>query len=674
MNNEHSQRFNRQNLDYLLTDLLPYEKGNHFTHRFLYEYLHKNKKKLNKIIRGVGVEAKYFNHSWHSAPLKFKVRKKSGGFREISLINPLGLLQSLVFIDLFENDIINITHNKVDFSARKARRTNSLTYKKNNKQTVYYTDKTKKQLLITLESSGTYFKHYPFKTITQLLNDISFTYHRDKFKVLNVVDIQDCFPSIYTHSFKWLISNKIYDSKKLSNSNSVYTNIDQFLQNINGSKTNGIIVGPEISRLLAEFLFVHLDQKLGRNLRREGLIEDYNYKIFRFVDDYYIFANDKETQQLIKDELSNLINEFQLKINELKESHFERDDTLNLWMYQLSPVMDDLMTIFSPEPDPKEELIEIIYNEIINIEAIPDSYLEVASNIEKKSNPKKYLRKIKYKDIRNKLNIAIKASGESSLISSYILSTILKNIENNNDIEINMEANELVSFILLTYTKSASYASTQKVIRIFVMMFELYEDRKFIDEIIERNIERFRNDIFRNHPADWIDFLMFISNYNINISTSLIEEITELLIDNETPTHIAALCLMGESKFISSRRIVRKVNTLIKSKLESINWSDFFQDNLSWWVLIFFSYPKLSSKHKQEMNVRLRDIQAELDNQDNRSINNTKSLIIDFLLNEKQHFIEWDFSKDSYYKKYYYYTKDRTVFNPDINNQINTSR
>ncbi|SDM64260.1 RNA-directed DNA polymerase [Sediminibacillus halophilus] len=672
MKNEKSQRFNRQKIDYLLTDLLPYEKGNHYTHRFLYEYLLQNKKELSRIIKDIRLESEHFNSKWHSAPLKFKVRKRSGSFREISLINPLGLIQSLAFIELYEHDIINITHNKEDFSARKSRRTNSLTYKKNNKQTVYYTENTKKQLLITLESSGTYFKHYPFKTITQLLNDISFTYQRDKFKVLDVIDIQDCFPSIYTHSYKWLISNKIYDSKNLKASNSVYKNIDQYLQNINGSKTNGIIVGPEISRLLAEFLFVHLDQKLLNNLLEKGLAENTDYKIFRFVDDYYIFSDDRQTQLIIKKEVSNLINNFQLKINELKETSFERDETLNSWIYNLIPIMSDIMDIFKIEHDPQKDLLSIIIDEVKNKDVLSDSYLEVASSISTKYENKKYARKIRYKDIRSKLNIAIKSSHENSLISSYILSTLLKKIEDKTELDINIEVNELVSFVLLLYTKSVSYASTQKVVRILVKLLEVAENNNYdIQEIIERNIERFENDIFNNHPSDWIDILLFISNYDLNISRSLIEKITELVVSDESPIKIASLCLMAESKFINSRNIVRRVNSLIKSKLESVNWNDFFQDDLSWWVFVFFSYPKINIKLKKEIKEKLSSINEELGNS---PANRAKSLIIKFLLNENLHFIEWNFSKYSYYRSYFYYTKDRTVFNPDINDQINTSR
>lgn len=101
-------KFNRQTIDFLLTELLPYEKGNHFTHLFLYEYLQKNKNTLNKIVKKIKERRDSFDSTWHSSPLKFKVSKTNEGFRELSLINPLGLIESLAFINIFEDDLINI--------------------------------------------------------------------------------------------------------------------------------------------------------------------------------------------------------------------------------------------------------------------------------------------------------------------------------------------------------------------------------------------------------------------------------------------------------------------------------------------------------------------------------------------------------------------------------------
>ncbi|PEB21647.1 DNA-binding protein, partial [Bacillus toyonensis] len=634
-----NNKFNRQKNDYLLTDLLPYEKGNHYTHRHFYEYLHEEEKSTLKNLFSKVKYKGYFTSQWHSSPLKFNISKKGDGFREISLINPLGLLESLAFIHLFESDVLNIIHNKKDFSSRKASRTNSLTYKKDKNQTVYYSEGSvyKNQLLISLESSGTYFKHYPFKTITQLLNSKRFVYSRDKFDYLLTIDIQDCFPSIYTHSYKWLITNKTYDSKKLKDANSVYSNIDTFLQNINGSKTNGIIVGPEISRLLADFLFIHIDQQVIEILSEKKLTFRKDYNIFRFVDDYFICSKSERVQNIIKEVVSNLLNTYQLKINEFKVTRLGKEDILDKWKIEVLPVIEMIEKIFNNNQEKLNNNMASVLGKLELREDYNEALLEAAAAIESTVRKTNY-RKIKYIDLRSRIISAINASNEKALICSYVLSTILKKIElkENGELSISIELNELITFIFFVYSMNINYSSTQKVIRIFSLLFDKYQLE--INEIIERNIERFEDEIFTRFSNDWIDLLLFFATYQINISYKLIERVTEIFIKQENPVNLAALCIFAESEFVNSPNIVRSVNKLVKQKIEKINWKQFFQDEYGWWVYIFLSYPKLNKQIKKDLTTYLRNIKSNLEsNLESDDSNYAKLIVLNFLLNNDKH-------------------------------------
>ncbi|PGQ29254.1 DNA-binding protein [Bacillus thuringiensis] len=663
-------KFNRQKSDYLLTDLLPYEKGNHYTHRHFYEYLQTEKKTLKKLFSKIKLQGS-FNSSWHSSPLKFTISKKEDGFREISLINPLGLLESLAFIHLFESDILNIIHNKKDFSTRKARRVNSLAYKKDKNQTVYYSDLvSKNQLLIALESSGTYFKHYPFKNITQLLNSNRFIYARDKFDLLMTIDIQQCFPSIYTHSYKWLITNKTYDSKGLTGATSVYNNIDTFLQNINGSKTNGIIVGPEICRLLADFLFIHIDQQIIETLADRNLTFRTDYNIFRLVDDYFICSKDDDTQNIIKEVISNRLNEYQLKINGSKVAKFGKREILNTWKIEVLSVIEVIEKIFNNEAKNLNRSISSLLSKLELNEEYTQGLLEAAANFESTTSQKRY-RKVKYNDLRSRVLSTIKLSNEKALVCSYILSTILSKIEEkkNEELLINMRFNDFITFVFFVYSTNINYASTQKIIRILSLLID--KQQLDIKELIENSIERFEEDIFTKFSNDWIDLLLFFATYQINLSYKLVEKITDIFIKEESPVNLAALCIFAESEFVDSTRIVKTVNKLIKQKIAKINQEEFFQDELGWWIYIFLSYPKLNKRLKNEMIDYLNQVKSKL-RPDN--VDNAKLIVLNFLLANNKHFIEWNFTKDNYYKNYYFYTKDRTVFNPDIIDQISISR
>jgi hypothetical protein len=65
---------------------------------------------------------------------------------------------------------------------------------------------------------------------------------------------------------------------------------------LNGSKTDGLLVDPEMMRLLAEFLLVHIDERIIERLFSKNIINEGDYKIFRFVDDYFIFTDNNEVE------------------------------------------------------------------------------------------------------------------------------------------------------------------------------------------------------------------------------------------------------------------------------------------------------------------------------------------------------------------------------------------
>lgn len=659
-------KFNRQSLDYLLTDLLPYEKGNHYTHRYFYEYINKNKRDFNRFKKNILKEDTYFSPSWHAMPHQFKISKKEE-FRVISLINPLGLIQSLLFIELFEKDIINITHSMEDFSVRKASRRNDLSYKKDRNQTVYYTDgdNSKKQLLITLESSGTYFYHSSYKSINKLRNSSKFEFLRDKYDKLLALDIQNCFPSIYSHSFKWLISNKVYDSKNLSKRKNIYSNIDQLLQNLNGSKTNGIIVGPELSRLLVDFLLIHIDSEIIYALEIEGLRKGVDYEVLRFVDDYYIFTNNNNVQSKVQSTILMMLDKYHMKLKDSKIKEFDRTDVLNEWFIDVRKIINELNET-TINKDNSEKKISELFEKDRNFSMYEPKINEMLKMLIPLS------KKFNYSEYKNKTNIIINKSGEDALITSYLLSTLLKKVERSKSEE-NIwegEVKEIVKFAFFLYSRKVTYSSTQKIVRLASLLLE--KDREKISNLIEENIERFEGEIFNSYPSDWIDLLLFFSSYDLNLSLLVIKKIDRQIFFEENPINLAAYSLFLNQKKYKSISPNKKLNEIVLKNVSKINWTLFFQDKQAWWVLIFLSFPQLDKDLRNEIKHQLNVLKNSLSSNDVN--NDIKKFIFNFLLNEESHFIEWNFTQENYYENFFFYTRDRTVFNPDILDQLSISR
>lgn len=153
-------------------------------------------------------------------------------------------------------------------------------------------------------------------------------YHRceKKYNKLLKLDISKCFDSIYTHSIAWAILGKSEVKENISLSNSTFAgHFDKLMQNINYSETNGIIIGPELSRIFAEIILQAADKKIEQILdEKHSLNNKVNYEMFRYVDDYFIFYNDDKDRELIVDIAHHTLKEYKLSLNSAKEIEYEK--------------------------------------------------------------------------------------------------------------------------------------------------------------------------------------------------------------------------------------------------------------------------------------------------------------------------------------------------------------
>lgn len=731
------QTIKRQFFDYLLTDLLPYEKGNHFTHTNLYNHLLKveNKKEIQYISNEIkSFSGKFFDSDWHSSPLNFFTTKRKTSFRNLSFINPLGLIESLLFIDIFQNDILNILKSKKHFSVRIPYHNNNLYYKNTEGNKVNYSHmKDGKQFLIALESSGDYFKHRPNKTITNFLNGKLYNDYLNSFDYLLKIDIQNFFDSIYTHSYKWFIASKTYDSKKMKDASSIFSNIDTFLQNLNGSKTNGILIGPELFRLLAEFLLVQIDELLINTLHTYNYSQYADYNICRYVDDYFIFTNDKQVEKNIRKELEYLLNQFQLSINEKKI--VETDTSINddsVWLVDIFPITNSLLELIQPKSKAIEKTIKDILDELSKEIVIKESdFLEktIMLNLEKNGIAKTNIQ-TNYQVLRSHTIKLLKSTEETALITSYILSTALRQLENSGNVHIALPE-KLIQYLTFIYSHNITYDATQKMIQIFKLLINSDGTNKTL-EYISSSLDHVSRHLITAYNRDWIDLLLFISSYQIPIKNQSLIRLKTCILAEKDPVNIAAFAVAIEAMDISGKiKMSNEINEIISHHVNKINWDKFREDEWSWWVFIFYSYPRLKSNTKKLMKdnlisiqrglsnrhlpilkrraenlqneienldemkkqfelekgsksnpeismfykeynqprkrigIELREIQKKVDDGENLSSSESAMLLIlNFLLQEKEHFIEWSFSKENYHEKFYFYTTDRTKFNP----------
>jgi hypothetical protein len=345
---------NKKNVDYkkervVLSDILPYEVPPMFSNRHFYHFLVDNKinikenqlqfkkdstRTLERLIRLV------FGINWqtplcltddydffklkdtYTIPFKFRITHKDKDFRELTLIHPLDQLKVLTFYEEYKYLILYYCSIS-RFSLRKPHKVASLKYFKDS------TNKKNKSLdsdfdiIETVEkeydSLKTFFSYKDYSNIYKFYESYDFHRAEKRFDNLLKFDISRCFDSIYSHTLPWALTNKkIVKDNRGPNNNSFGGIFDTLMQKMNYNETNGIVIGPEFSRIFAELILQRIDKNVEEELFLKKYVFKKDYEIYRYVDDFFVFYNDEK----VRDEVQNLykikLKEYNLFFNESK--------------------------------------------------------------------------------------------------------------------------------------------------------------------------------------------------------------------------------------------------------------------------------------------------------------------------------------------------------------------
>ena len=124
------------------------------------------------------------------------------------------------------------------------------------------------------------------------------------------------------------------------------------MQQLNHNETNGIVIGPEFSRIFAEIVLQSVDVELERALSEgSNLTHKVDYEIFRCVDDYFVFFNQASTELAVINELQEILKTKKLAINTSKvkfypkpiitEITIAKERISALMKSQIDPIVDE---------------------------------------------------------------------------------------------------------------------------------------------------------------------------------------------------------------------------------------------------------------------------------------------------------------------------------------------
>lgn len=201
------------------------------------------------------------------------------------------------------------------------------------------------------EQIGSYFVYQKYRNIHRFFE--SYKYHRSekKYDAMVQLDVSKCFDSIYTHSLPWAVLGKDQTKFSLEGSRATFGGwFDTLMQNLNHKETNGIVIGPEFSRIFAEIILQSIDVELIKQLDEVKLIHKVDYEIFRYVDDFFVFYNEESTQLKIFETLQEILKSKKLSINTAKIKSYQKPIITEITMAK-----ERISTLLNNEIDPKCE-------------------------------------------------------------------------------------------------------------------------------------------------------------------------------------------------------------------------------------------------------------------------------------------------------------------------------
>ena len=309
----------------LLTEVLPYELPLMLNNEAFYRNMQDEKlrKLFTEIFSGVVKMGEW------TIPFDYEIRRIGGEkSRKLSLMHPLSQLDCVEFYKTNDEYMLNIC-SRSPFSIRYIDKKARYTFPVEEEVAVPDDEMERHVELNDDEIEKRYRSYFSYKKY-----DLSYKFFESgdslrleqKFPYMMTIDVAGCFYHIYTHSVAWAIKGKEV-AKDNVKAKTFENHFDTLMQHVNYNETNGIIVGPEISRIFAEIILQSVDLAVMRQLQEKGLRLGRDYEIRRYVDDSFVYAVKREILDEICVAYQEQLAFYKLDINKKKLEYIERPFT-----------------------------------------------------------------------------------------------------------------------------------------------------------------------------------------------------------------------------------------------------------------------------------------------------------------------------------------------------------
>ena len=270
--------------------------------------------------------------SLRTIPYGFNIAHKEREFRRLSIIHPRN---QIAVADFYARNSSQILHYaglsdisiRFPVSVAKSVKFSDRLFAERKSQIVDTVEQQAKEY----ENIGSYFSYKYYSNIFKFYEHYKYHNAERKFDFLLKLDVSKCFDSIYTHSLPWSTLGTTACKDHLGCSKLTFGGrFDKLLQDMNQGETNGIVIGPEFSRIFAEIILQKVDRNFVEAMTKHDLVHRTDFQAFRYVDDYFVFCSSRVEQATVERELSFVLREMKLGINVAKTEKINKPMITNL--------------------------------------------------------------------------------------------------------------------------------------------------------------------------------------------------------------------------------------------------------------------------------------------------------------------------------------------------------
>lgn len=305
----------------LVTETTPFETPIVFSNDGLYDQL-ADLDNANEIQAAI-LKALVFGQSpvkqpRSTVPYTYKVKKNSTELRRLALLHPFSQWKVKCFYEKYERLIIHYCSTS-PASIRAPRKVAGSYFSKSSWENInQYKNGT-----VSTDDLDQYAKHAPsffayrgHDRLYKFFNSRDYFDLEKRFAVMKTLDVSKCFDSIYTHCLSWAVKDKPFTKDHVSVFSTFAQRFDEVIRHGNHNETNGIPIGPEVSRIFAEILFQEIDCRVIDAVPECKFSVDYAFR--RYVDDVFIFARTDDVAEKIYRRYADRLVGFNLHANSAK--------------------------------------------------------------------------------------------------------------------------------------------------------------------------------------------------------------------------------------------------------------------------------------------------------------------------------------------------------------------